>query len=147
MTKIRYLFDRYRNFILYAVIGGFCATLDFCIFSLLVCLGVELLISNAIGIVCGIVTSFTLNRLYNFKTTDHTWRRFAQFFIIGIIGLAVSTLMLDILTIRLGFNEFYSKLSTIAIVSILQFTLNKIITFKPTNDEERESIYRDASIQ
>lgn len=122
-----------RELILYGIIGGSCAFLDFVIFSAFVHIGINYLISNSIGVICGIVTSFFLNRKYNFKVTDKTERRFLLFFLVGLFGLMLSSLILYICVKQLDWNDFYAKILTIGIVSLIQFIINKTVTFKSDN--------------
>lgn len=130
LPQIAFL-GKFKELFLYGIIGAFCASLDFCIYTLAIkAVGEEyLLFCNSLGVVCGIVTSFTLNRQFNFKVKDKTGQRFLVFLGVGLLGLLVSSGMLYYLVTVLGYNELISKLATIAVVSILQFLLNKAITF------------------
>lgn len=127
------LIKRNRQLLMYGIIGGFCSSLDFIVYSCLVMMGANLLIANVIGVNIGIITSFCLNRQYNFRVTDHISQRFLRFYAIGLAGLTISTGLLYVLVDRLGCNEFYAKIATIIIVALIQFILNKTITFKATN--------------
>ena len=129
--KIIELFQRFRNLILYGIIGGFCAALDFGIYSLLCRFEVlPYLWANAISTHIGIFTSFFLNRSLNFKVKDRTPQRFLSFYAVGLTGLGMSSLMLWLMVENAGWNELVCKLITIVVVSLMQFLLNKYITFK-----------------
>lgn len=128
--KFKNILNKYREIVFYGIIGGFSAALDFCIYTLLVICKIEFLYANAIGVISGILTSFMLNRKYNFKVLDNTKKRFFSFFIIGCLGLLISSCLLYFLVNWLEFNELYSKLITIITISLLQYILNKTITFK-----------------
>lgn len=130
--SLRELFFRYQNFLLYAIIGGFCAALDFGVYSAL-CFILPYLWANVISTHCGIFCSFLLNRQYNFKVKDKTIKRFFSFYTVGLLGLGISSLLLYILVDIAHFNELICKLLTIVIVAIIQFLLNKFITFKNTS--------------
>lgn len=125
------LFDN-KNLILYGLIGGSCAALDFILYSIFVIIGMNILLANVIGVHVGIVTSFFLNSRYNFRMTDHPFKRFLSFYIIGLIGLGVSSLLLWLLVDHMGWNPIIAKILAIGIVAICQFLMNKTITFKPT---------------
>ena len=137
MNVLLALINRYREFLLYGIIGGACATLDFLIYSFILYLssGDYLLLANTIGVLCGIAASFTLNRQYNFKVKDHTVRRFVIFLSVGLSGLVISSALLYILVDNLGWNKLYAKLFTIVIVSVFQFIMNKSLTFKAKANE------------
>jgi len=129
-TFLKQQYTRYRQLILYGIIGGLSAFVDFCVYTLLCKAGVSYLVSNAISVHCGIICSFLLNRSYNFKVKDKAKMRFLSFYIIGLIGLAISSGMLYLAISCYHFNEIYSKILTIIVVALLQFILNKFITFK-----------------
>lgn len=126
------LIRKYRELILYGIIGAFCATLDFAIYTFILWAteGRYVLIANCIGVVFGIFTSFILNRQFNFKVKDNPRQRFAIFFTVGLIGLVISSILLYFLVDISGFNKLYAKLITIVVVSLIQFLLNKTITFR-----------------
>ena len=129
VSFIKQLLNRYKDFIIYAIIGGFCAGIDFGVYSVL-CFLIPYLWANVISTHCGIFCSFILNRQFNFKVKDKTIIRFLSFYIVGLIGLCISSLFLYILVDLAQANEIICKLLTIVIVAIIQFLLNKFITFK-----------------
>ena len=129
--RIINLYNRFRNLILYGLIGGFCAALDFGVYTLLCHFEVlPYLWANVISTHIGIFTSFFLNRAYNFKVKDKTPQRFLSFYAVGLTGLGLSSLMLWLMVDKAQWNELVCKLITIVVVALLQFILNKYITFK-----------------
>lgn len=132
MISLKKIIKRYQNFLLYAIIGGFCAALDFAVYSVL-CFILPYLWANVISTHCGIFCSFLLNRQFNFKVKNKTVIRFLSFYIVGLIGLGISSLLLYLLVDIASLNEIVCKLLTIVLVAIIQFILNKFITFKNTS--------------
>lgn len=136
------LYSRFRNLILYGIIGSCTATLDFLIFTALTQgLNLYYIAANIISCSTGILCSFLLNRKYNFKVTDHTLRRLLIFVAVGITGLLLSSLILHITIERFQWNELISKLISIIIVVLLQFLMNKHISFRKTkkvNEDNEE---------
>lgn len=125
------IYVKFRDLILYGLIGALSSSLDFGVYTVLVkCLSLNYLLANSISVVVGITTSFTLNRKYNFKVSDKTVRRFAIFMTVGLCGLVLSNLILFVCINTIHINELLSKLLSIALVVILQFLANKFITFK-----------------
>lgn len=128
---IKQLYFRFRNLILYGVIGGFCAALDFGVYTGLCYWNImPYLIANIISIHIGIFTSFVLNRSFNFKVKDKVKTRFLSFYTVGLVGLGISEGMLYLMVTKEGWNEIACKLVTIVVVALIQFLLNKYITFK-----------------
>lgn len=136
---IKKLYKKFRNLILYGVIGSSSALLDFTIFTVLTefC-GIYYLISNCISVTCGLTNSFILNRKYNFKVTDKTIKRAAMFFFVGFCGLLINSTLLYIFINYAHFITPIAKLCAIAIEVLLQFTVNSLITFKKTKPDVYE---------
>lgn len=121
----------FRHLILYGLIGGFCATLDFVVYSALCYWDfMPYLCANIISIHIGIFTSFILNRSVNFKVKDKVTTRFLSFYAVGLVGLGISELMLYLMVTKGGLNAIVCKLISIVVVALIQFVLNKYITFK-----------------
>ncbi|MCL2435892.1 MAG: GtrA family protein [Lentimicrobiaceae bacterium] len=140
MNKLRQflsaIFVKYRQLILYGIIGATSAGLDFIIYSTLCYSDVNYQIANIISTHCGIFCSFLLNRHFNFKVKDKFFKRFFSFYIIGLVGLALTWLLLFIFVEMMDMNELIAKLIAIFAVAIVQFILNKFITFKKTKKIE-----------
>lgn len=124
-------YSRFRNLILYGIIGGICAALDFAIYSALCYFDIIFYLwANIISVHIGIFTSFFLNRSLNFKVKDKTTQRFLSFYAVGLTGLGISELMLYLMVTVGGMNELLCKLISIVVVALIQFLLNKYITFR-----------------
>ena len=122
---------RFHELIVYCLIGCTGATIDFVIFALLTqAVGVHYQMANFLSVSFGIVNNFFLNRHFNFKTKDRLWLRLASFYLVGMVGWMLSALLLWLMIERLGWNSLIAKLGTIFFVTVVQFCLNKIITFR-----------------
>ena len=131
------LYSKFRNLILYGIIGCCTASLDFLIFTgLTQFTSIHYIIANVISCSTGILCSFLLNRKYNFKVTDHTMRRMVVFFSVGIFGLFLSSVILHFCIDDLHWGELISKLTSIVIVVIIQFFLYKYISFREDKHKE-----------
>lgn len=131
MKIIRYQFFRHRQLIVYCIIGCSGATLDFIFYVVLTrAAEVHYQFANFLSVSVGIVNNFFLNCFFNFKTKDRICYRLASFYFVGMFGWALSACLLWLAVEIIGMNVAMSKLATIAIVTIVQFSLNKLITFK-----------------
>ena len=125
------LYQRFRNLILYGIIGSFTSALDFAVFTMLSkYIGIHYIVANCISVLVGISTSFALNRSFNFKVKDKTGKRFIIFLTVGICGLVLSNLILFVGINMLNCDELIIKLASIVLVVGFQFLLNKFVTFK-----------------
>lgn len=122
---------RHRLLIGYGVIGIFAASLDFLIYTFLTSTShLNYQIANIISVHCGMACSFIMNRQFNFKTKDKTIKRFFCFYLIALFGLGISAFLLYVFVDLLHLHPTISKLVTILIVALIQFILNKTITFR-----------------
>jgi len=129
--NIKQILLRYNQLIKYGIIGCFCAGLDFFVYTLIVkFLDLSYLYANIISIHCGIFTSFFLNRHFTFKIKNKMLLRFTSFYIVGMTGLLVSSGLLVVFIEKMYLNEFISKGITVIFVALIQFLLNKYISFK-----------------
>jgi putative flippase GtrA len=122
-----------KQFLLYCVIGASGVTLDFGIYSLLV--KTKLLdyqAANAIGYASGTLLSFILNAKFNFRVTDKIALRLLSFFSVAFLGWLASAGLLHLLIGRLGFDKYLSKLATLVVVVLLQYNLNRLLSFRKT---------------
>lgn len=125
------LYGKYRNLVLYGVIGGLSVIFDFIVFFLLTIFFPEYyLLANVISVNCGIINSFLLNRRFNFKVKDRFILRFIVFYLVGMTGLLISSGMLYLLVGCGEMNLLASKAVTIFVVTVFQFILNKNVTFR-----------------
>lgn len=121
----------FMQFVLYALCGGTGVVLDLGLFWLLTGAGVGYQAANLAGYATGTLASFLLNRHFTFQTYDDTWRRMSLFFGTAAVGYAVSALVLWLLVEKQGVDPLAAKVATLFLVLILQFSLNRAVTFRP----------------
>jgi putative flippase GtrA len=120
-----------RNFIIYAIIGISGATLDYLTFvAMMKWLPLHYLLINAISTSLGITNNFFLNAHFNFGVRDLMIRRFISFYSVGLIGMAVASGLLLVMVDLMGFIPEISKLVVIFVIVVLQYNLNKRISFR-----------------
>ena len=124
---------RNRQFILYCVIGASGVTLDFLVYSALLKSGVlQYQAANAVGYASGTLLSFFLNAHFNFRVRDRLAARLLSFCFVAFLGWAASAGTLYLLVNRAGMNKYISKVGALVIVVIVQYNLNRLISFRKT---------------
>jgi len=135
MTLDQRIYTRYRELIVYCMIGCTGASLDFIIYA---CLargaGFHYQLANFLSVSFGIVNNFFLNRHFNFKVKDRIGARLASFYAVGMFGWALSAVLLWLFIELMALNALVAKLGTIVFVTAVQFCLNKFITFRKGSD-------------
>lgn len=119
-----------RQLLQYALIGITGVTWDLLTFILLTkYLLLPYLVANAVSVSLGIANNFFLNAFYNFRVRDRLMVRFLRFYSIGLFGLGLSTGLLFLLVQVLAAGPLAAKMLTVVFVALVQFYLNKTITF------------------
>jgi len=136
MEKIKELFIKYKQFILFCIVGASNTIITMLVLYVLnSVLGVNYLLSSAIGYMCGVVNGYIWSTLLVFKkkkTADNAFK----FIVVNLIVLGVNTalmyLFVDIVGIDNAFNlgKLPAQALTICFTMVLNFTLNKFWTFK-----------------
>lgn len=120
-----------KQFLLYCVIGASGVTLDFGVYSLLVKTRLlDYQAANAVGYSIGTLLSFILNARLNFRVTDKIPLRLISFFCIAFLGWLVSAGLLLLLIGRFGLDKYLSKFATLIVVVLLQYNLNRLLSFR-----------------
>jgi len=130
----------YRNVILYFMIGASAAVVDVMLYSMLHFeFGLPAFFATTLSIGTATVYAFTLNAFGNFKKSDRLLRRFSSYALISCTGLVFSAAVIFILVDVLGCHALLIKLSTLPLVFVLQYTLNRKFSFHDFEEKQRPS--------
>jgi putative flippase GtrA len=119
-----------RQLLLYAIFGVIAASADYVAFLEFRSLGLPLQLANLVSVHLGMAISFTCNAFFNFRRTNALARRAAVFLAVGWIGLGLSALILHVGVVVLHGPERWVKAGSIVVVAAVQFSLNKMVTFR-----------------
>lgn len=149
MKKIRDLFIKYKELILYVFFGGLTTLVNFAAFKFFnVVLGEEFyLVSNIIAWFVSVVFAYITNKLFVFES--HTWqakkicKEIFSFFAARVFSLAIEEVGLFALIDLLGFDSYrldifgfvlggkmISKILLAVIVVILNYFFSKLVVFR-----------------
>lgn len=118
-----------RQFLLYCFCGGLGVSTDYLVFFLSVTAGLWYQGANLLGYLAGTLLSFALNRVLTFGMRDRVAQRLAMFLGVAAIGFGASAALLALLVDVLHVDPRIAKLLTLPMVVVLQFTLNRKLTF------------------
>lgn len=117
----------YKLLVKYFFIGILAASIELLTFSLFLKY-INYVVANSIAYSFGVITSFTLNRIFNFKVKDKIIIRFGRFLIVNISGLFISNSILFYFSGLMPYIEL--KILSMPIVIFFQFLMNYFWTFK-----------------
>lgn len=134
----KYYYVKHKLFVWYAFIGVSGVMLHSLVFHILITYtnlkpdeGEGDGIPYAIGALCGMTNNFLLNAFFNFKSGKNNFvKRMLAFITIGLIGLVISSNIVQYLTKHLDFNSYVALLIGIIVSVSFQYPLNKRISFR-----------------
>jgi len=124
--------NNYIYFIRYVLLAGIATVIDFLVlYSLTEYAHVWYFISSALSYLCGMVTNFALNKIFNFANRSRKIiRQFSVFASVALVGLALNQLIIYLLVEHSGLWYIYAKFISVMIVMIYSFIGHKKLTFK-----------------
>ena len=126
----KHTFKHAKPVSLYIVFGLSALALELTTFFIAIELfNMGILIANAIAIGCGMLLSFGLNAVLNFKVVNNLVARFFSYVAVVGIGYIVSSILLVVL-IASDVSSLYAKLATLPVVFALQYSLNQRFAFR-----------------
>ncbi|OAH10118.1 GtrA family protein [Streptomyces jeddahensis] len=119
-----------RDFVLYSVIGATGVLVDLAAFWLLYeVFGLPAQCANALSTTFGITNNFTWNALFTFRRRDRLLRRFCRFYLVGLAGMAVTSILLFLFSGVLHVDPNLVKAASLPAVLIVQYVLNRTWSF------------------
>lgn len=119
-----------RKFIVYCICGGIGALSDLTTYYFLMMFDNNYQLSNSLSYATGTLVSFSLNTKHTFKVKGQLLTRLLVFFAVAALGYLTSVMLLNILVSVFSLDPIGSKIITLPLVVLLQYTLNRKITFR-----------------
>ena len=88
-------------------------------------------LSNSLGFILAATNNYIWNRLWTFQSESQAVaREYISFVVIAVIGLGLNNLIIYLLHERLHLNFYLSKLIAIGCVTLWNFSMNYVFTFR-----------------
>ena len=138
MEKIKSLWNKYKEILLYLFFGGITTVVNYGVYAL--CGHVfhfDVVVSNIIAWILAVIVAFVTNKRWVFESkswkSNIVWREFGEFVAARLSTLVIETVLLWIFVDKLHVNDLIMKIITNVIVVILNYVFSKFIIFKKKN--------------
>lgn len=140
MNKLKELFIKYREIIMYLFIGGCTTLVNWIVYTAAMALGAAMTAANAAAWVCAVIFAFFANKLFVFESRSFeagTVLKEAVKFVSSRVLTGLIEIFLPSLLFKAGLDmSFYgiegaaAKLSVSVIVIVLNYVFGKLIVFR-----------------
>lgn len=138
--KIKAIFQKYREQIMYLIFGGLTTIINWLVYVLLVTVGQDIEVTNVIAWLVAVLFAYVTNRAFVFqcKATNkkEVFKEFVRFFgsrvatgIVEIVGFPV-LYRIGLNRELLGIDGFLAKITVSVAVIILNYVCSKVIVFR-----------------
>ena len=134
MNKLLYS-TSFIQLVKYVLIGILGLVVDFGVYTILTHFKMNVEFANIISSTCGIINNFFWNSYTNFKVHDRLILRFISYFLVGQITTIFTTISLFIFATKMEFPHLIVKIIATFVATLIQFIINKIITFRKSKNK------------
>ncbi|MDD4716126.1 MAG: GtrA family protein [Oscillospiraceae bacterium] len=126
------IIQKYRRVILYYLVGFVNTAADFLVYSLMLYLTRQAVLSQGIGYFSGLACSFYLNRGITFRDRQEgsAGRQLFSFLLINLISLSIGMLGISYLTKHIQISPLLAKLPVTFVTSIVNYLGYKLLVFR-----------------
>lgn len=141
MSKVKELYIKYEESLLYLVFGGLTTMVDFVIYVLLTdVLLINYLVSNIFAFTGAVIFAFFTNKLYVFKShsfeTMKLLYEMVTFVGARLFSLAVNMIILYVFVEWVGIDDLIVKIGAAVVVVLMNYGISKWLVFKPGHQKE-----------
>ncbi|MCR5264133.1 MAG: GtrA family protein [Clostridiales bacterium] len=133
IEKIKQLFTRYREQIVYLFVGGVTTVIGTGVYWLSVWLGADIITAQIIQWVCAVIWAYWANKKLVFRDGEkrplYVIRQFLKFAASRLFSLGVETLLIWIGCEKLGIDKYLVKIPVAVIVVVLNYVTGKLMVF------------------
>ena len=133
MDKIKALFSRYREQIVYLFVGGVTTVIGTGVYWLMIWLGAGVITAQIVQWICAVIWAFWANKVLVFRDRyskpSYVVPQFLKFAASRLFSLGVETLLIWTGCEKLGIDRYLIKIPVAILVVILNYVTGKLLVF------------------
>jgi len=135
MEKLKNIYLKYRQPIVYLINGGLTTAVNFVVYIVLKrVLGINVLVANTIAWIISVIYAFVTNKKIVFRDNQGVLKQFIMFAGLRIISYILEELSLFVFVVQLEFNDITVKIIVSVLIVIINYIFSKFIIFKKNED-------------
>lgn len=129
MTPLKHAFQKYRQFILFCLVGAGNTLITLLVYQGLLRLGVPYIAANTAGYICGVIHGYLWSTAVVFRARRGA-TNLGKFLAVNIVVLGVSNGLIFLMVNFLHMPRTLAQIPTLCVTMPLNFLLNKVWTFR-----------------
>lgn len=134
MEKIKSLFIKYRELIMYVIFGGLTTVVSFVSYYALLWVGLHYIAAQIISWALAVAFAFVVNKIFVFEDRDNSpaelFRQIWQFVSVRIASGVIETVLLWLLVDVLTVGEGIAKIPVAVLTVVINYVASKLFIFK-----------------
>lgn len=118
-----------EKFLKFGLVGILNTIITIIIFNILRVIGMNMIIANSIGYICGMINSYFWNNKWVFKSNSKDIITIGKFIVVNVITMFINNFILILLVRNMGINEVISQGAALVLTIVINFVGNKLWTF------------------
>lgn len=117
------------KFVKFLIVGLLNTAITYITYVVLRFFNIDIVVSNMIGYILGLINSFVWNKTWVFKHKGNVLKEATLFLFCFCICYSIQLLVLMYMNEK-GINEYLTQFIAMVVYTVLNFILNRVITFK-----------------
>lgn len=146
---VKYLLKKYREMIMYCIMGALTTVVYFGVYALFKYLGMHYMPNSCVSWAAAVMFAFITNKYFVFRSmkNDHFVFEMVKFF-----GARGTTLLMDLgitwlMIEAIGVSEWPTKVTSQIVVMILNYLFSKLFVFRESNASARSRVKAQIKMQ
>lgn len=129
--------SEFFRFMRFCVVGVMNTAVTFVVFTVLRHFDVNVYVSNVLGYVAGVINSFLWNKKWVYRSGSRAWFSEALLFLL-FFGICYGVQLVAFRAALRILPEWLAQLVGMGVYSVLNYILNRLITFKHDDETSKE---------
>lgn len=119
-----------EKFIKFGLVGVLNTVITIIVFNILRFIGIDMVVANTMGYICGMANSYLWNNRWVFKSNSKDVGTVIKFIVVNVITMVINNCILILLVQKIGINEVIAQGSALILTTVINFMGSKVWIFR-----------------
>lgn len=119
-----------EKFIKFGLVGVLNTVITIVVFNILRFVGINMIVANSVGYICGMTNSYLWNNKWVFKSNSKEVGTIIKFIVVNLITMIINNCILILVVQKIGINEVIAQCLALILTTVINFIGSNIWIFK-----------------